>query len=176
VKFEPLEVAGAYRIEVEPLSDNRGFFARSWSDEEFGAHGLNPAVAECSISMNRVAGTLRGLHYQAPPHEEAKLVRCTRGTAFDVLVDLRPHSPTFKRFAAVTISAENRTAVYVPEGCAHGFQTLEDATELLYQISSRYAPGRSLGVRWNDPTFSIPWPFAPSCISERDRSFADFTG
>lgn len=176
MKFEPLEVGGAYRIELEPHSDERGFFARSWSAEESRARGLNPSVAECSISMNQIAGTLRGLHYQAPPYEEAKLVRCTRGSAFDVIVDLRPNSPSFKRYAALTISAENRTAVYVPEGCAHGFETLEDSTELFYQMSTRYAPGQSLGVRWDDPAFSIPWPFPPTCISERDRSFADFTG
>jgi len=176
MRFEPLAVAGAYRIELEPHADDRGFFARTWSAEEFRSRGLNASLVECSISLNRIAGTLRGLHYQAAPHEEAKLVRCTRGSAFDVVVDLRPDSPTFKQHAAVTISADNRTAVYVPEGCAHGFVTLEDATELDYQISTQYAPSHSRGVRWNDPAFSIPWPFAPTCISERDQSFADFAG
>jgi dTDP-4-dehydrorhamnose 3,5-epimerase len=176
MKFEPLEVAGAYRIELEPHSDERGFFARTWSSDEFRAHGLNPSLAECSISLNRIAGTVRGMHYQAAPHEEAKLVRCTKGAAFDVLIDLRQGSPTFKRYAAVTISADNRTAVYVPDGCAHGFETLEDWTELAYQISTGYAPNHSRGVRWDDPAFGIPWPSPLKCISERDRSFADFNG
>jgi dTDP-4-dehydrorhamnose 3,5-epimerase len=176
MKFEPLEVAGAFRIELEPHSDDRGFLARSWSAEEFRNHGLSPVIAECSISFNRIAGTLRGLHYQGAPHEEAKVVRCTRGTAFDVVVDLRPSSPSFKRHAAVTISAENRTAVYVPAGCAHGFETLEDATELMYEINTSYEPGFSFGVRWDDPVFSIPWPMPPTCMSDRDRSFADFAG
>ena len=176
MRFEALEVSGAYRIELEPHSDERGFFARSWSAEESRDRGLNPVVAECSISMNQIAGTLRGLHYQGHPHQEAKLVRCTRGSAFDVIVDLRPDSPSFKRYAVVTLSAENRTAIYVPEGCAHGFETLEDSTELFYQISTGFRPGESVGVRWDDPAFAIPWPFPPTCISERDRSFADFTG
>ena len=176
MKFEPLEVAGAFRIELEPHSDDRGFFGRSWSAEEFRNHGLSPVIAECSISFNGIAGTLRGLHYQGAPHEEAKVVRCTRGSAFDVLVDLRPGSPSFKRHAAVTISAENRTAVYVPEGCAHGFETLEDSTELMYEINTAYRQGFSFGVRWDDPVFSIPWPMPPTCISDRDRSFADFAG
>ena len=176
MKFAPLEVAGAFRIELEPHSDDRGFFARSWSAEELRSHGLSPVIAEASISFNLSRGTLRGLHYQGAPHEEAKVVRCTRGSAFDVVVDLRPSSPSFKRYAAVTISAENRTAVYVPAGCAHGFETLEDSTELMYEINTGYQPGFSFGVRWDDPAFSIPWPLPPTCISDRDRSFADFPG
>ena len=176
MRFEPLAVAGAFRIELEPHADDRGFFARTWSAEEFRSHGLSPSLVESSISLNRIAGTLRGLHYQAAPHEEAKLIRCTRGSAFDVVVDLRPGSPTFKQHTAVTISADNRMAIYVPEGCAHGFVTLEDATELDYQISTQYAPSHSRGVRWNDPAFSIPWPLTPICISERDLSFPDFAG
>ncbi len=176
MKFRPLAVPGAYRVDLEPLTDDRGFFARTWSSEEFRTHGLSPTLTECSVSLNRIAGTLRGLHYQSRPHEEAKLVRCTRGSAFDVVVDLRVNSPTFKHYAAVTISAENRAAVYVPEGCAHGFETLEDSTELMYQINTAYKASHSFGVRWNDPAFSIAWPQAPTCISDRDRSYADFAG
>ena len=174
MRFEPLSVAGAYAVELEPHHDERGFFARSWSAEEFRAQGLDPAVAQCSISLNRVAWTLRGLHFQAPPNEEVKLVRCTRGSAHDVVVDLRRSSPTFKQHAAVTISADNRTAVYVPEGCAHGFETLEDDTEIVYQINREYVPEQARGVRWDDPAFAIPWPSPPVVISERDRTFADF--
>jgi len=174
MKFEPLAIDGAFSVDMEAHVDERGFFARSWSAEAFAAQGLEAAVAESSISFNRLAWTLRGLHYQLDPHAETKLVRCTRGSAFDVVVDLRPSSRTFKRFAAVTISADNWRAVYVPEGCAHGFETLEPNTEILYQISRAYAPDSARGVRWNDPAFRIPWPAPPSCISERDRDYSDF--
>jgi dTDP-4-dehydrorhamnose 3,5-epimerase len=176
MRFDDLPVAGAYAIELEPHLDERGFFARSWSAQEFRVRGLEPAVAECSISLNRKAGTLRGLHYQASPHAEAKVVRCTRGSAFDVIVDLRRSSATFKRYAAITLTADNRTAVYVPEGCAHGFETLDDDTEIVYQINREYVPGHARGVRWDDPTFAISWPSPPIVISDRDREFADFTG
>ncbi len=176
MRFEPLPVAGAYVIELEPHHDERGFFARSWSAKEFRSRGLDPAVAECSISLNRIAGTLRGLHYQASPHEEAKVVRCTRGSAFDVVVDLRRSSPTFRLYAAITLTADNRRAVYVPEGCAHGFETLEDGTEIVYQINREYMADQARGVRWDDRAFAIPWPSPPIVMSDRDRAFADFTG
>jgi dTDP-4-dehydrorhamnose 3,5-epimerase len=176
MRFGPLPVAGAYAIELDIHNDERGFFARSWSAEAFRSHGLDSTIAECSISLNRVAWTLRGLHYQASPYSEVKLVRCTRGSAYDVVVDLRRSSPTFKRHAAVTISADNRTAVYVPEGCAHGFETLEDDTEVVYQINREYLPDQARGVRWDDSAFQIPWPSTPVRMSERDRTFADFTG
>ena len=176
MRFEALSVAGAHTIELEPHHDERGFFARSWSAQEFRAHGFDATVAECSISLNRLAGTLRGLHYQASPHEEVKLVRCTRGSAFDVVVDLRPSSPTFKQYAAVTLSADNRKAMYVPAGCAHGFETLEDDTEIVYQINREYVPDHARGVRWDDLAFGIAWPSPPAVMSDRDRAFADFTG
>ena len=174
--FEELPVSGAYLVQVEPHSDERGFFARTWSAEEFRSHGLNPALVECSISFNDLAGTLRGMHFQAAPHEEAKLVRCTRGSIFDVVIDLRPSSPTYRGFARLELSAADRRALYVPEGCAHGFQTLEDATEVLYQISHPHVPTAARGVRWDDPAFSISWPRPPSRISKRDGEFPDFAG
>lgn len=155
-------------------TDERGLFARTWSAGQFRANGLNPALVEMSVSHNPKAGTLRGLHYQTAPHEEAKLVRCTRGAIFDVAVDLRPSSPTFKRYAALQLTEENRTALYVPEGCAHGFLTLVGGSELLYLISHAYVPTHATGVRWNDPAFGIEWPAVPSLMSERDRNYPDF--
>lgn len=174
--FLPLPIPGAFVIEMEPHRDERGFFARSWSASEFRDRGLSPTVAECSISLNPRSGTLRGMHYQAAPHGEAKLVRCTRGAAFDVLVDLRSHSPTFRRFAAVRLTSDNRKSVYIPDGCAHGFQTLQNDTELWYQISHPHRPDQARGVRWNDPAFGIPWPSPPALISQRDATFPDFQG
>jgi dTDP-4-dehydrorhamnose 3,5-epimerase len=167
-------VAGAWIVEPERHVDARGFFARTWCAEEFRAHGLSARCVQSSISHNPRRGTLRGLHYQVAPHEEAKLVRCTRGAIYDVIVDLRPESPTFLRHAAVVLDADNRLAVYVPEGCAHGFQTLKDDSEVLYQMSEVYAPAFTRGVRWNDPLFGIEWPLHPTVISKRDRSCADF--
>jgi dTDP-4-dehydrorhamnose 3,5-epimerase len=160
-----------YVVEPEPLEDDRGFFARVFSAEEFAAHGLVAAVAECSISFNRVRGTLRGLHYQRPPHEEAKLVRCIRGAVYDVALDLRPDSPTYLRWAAFELSAENRLALYVAPGCAHGYLTLDDGCELLYQISQRHEPASAAGVRWDDPLAGIEWPAPPAVIAPRDTSF-----
>jgi dTDP-4-dehydrorhamnose 3,5-epimerase len=174
--FEELSVGGAYLVLAEAYTDERGFFARTWSAEEFRSHGLNPDLVECSISFNDLAGTLRGMHFQAAPHEEAKLVRCTRGSIFDVVIDLRPASPTYRSFASQELTAEDRRALYVPEGCAHGFQTLEDATEVLYQISHPYVPAAARGVRWDDQAFAIPWPRPPSRISRRDGEFPDFAG
>jgi dTDP-4-dehydrorhamnose 3,5-epimerase len=160
-----------YVVEPEPVEDERGFFARIFSASEFLEHGLEAAVAECSISYNNARWTLRGLHYQRAPHEEAKLVRCTRGAVYDVALDLRPGSPTHLQWEAVELSAENRLALYVPPGCAHGYLTLEEGSELLYQISERYEPGFAAGVRWDDPVVGLEWPVVPAVISERDASF-----
>ena len=174
MKFRTTKLPGVIEIELELKSDERGFFARSWCQKEFEDHGLNAKLAQCSVSFNQRKGTLRGLHYQDAPHGEAKLVRCTRGSVYDVVVDLRPQSPLFKNWVAVVLTAERRNLLYVPEGCAHGFLTLEDATEVFYQISEFYHPELSRGVRWNDPAFQIVWPEPMQVISERDRTYPDF--
>jgi dTDP-4-dehydrorhamnose 3,5-epimerase len=173
VKFHETAVAGAYVVEPEHAEDERGFFARTFSVAEFAERGLEVAVAECSVAYNRVRGTLRGLHYQLAPHEEAKLVRCTHGSAYDVAVDLRAASPTHLRWAAVEVSAENRLAFYIPPGCAHGYLTLTDGAELHYQISKRHVPAAAAGLRWDDPAVGISWPHAPEVISTRDASYPD---
>lgn len=162
-------------VELEPAADERGFFARAWCAEEFREHHLNPALAQCSISFNHRRGTLRGMHYQEAPHREAKLVRCTAGAIYDVIVDLRRASPTYCKWFAVELTAANRKMLYVPEGFAHGFQTLADQTEVFYQISEKYRPESSRGVRWNDPLFGIDWPIPAPILSPRDRAFADHT-
>ncbi len=174
VKFLPTPIAGAWLIEMEPVEDERGAFARSFCREEFARHGLNPAVAQCSVSTNRRKGTLRGMHYQAAPHEETKLVRCTRGAIHDVILDLRPQSPTFRKWFAVELSADNRRMLYVPAGFAHGFQSLTDNTEVFYQISTPYHPESARGVRWDDPAFGIEWPATERIISDKDRHYPDF--
>ena len=171
--FHETELKGAFRIEPEQLRDERGFFARVWCQQEFAAHGLNPTLAQCSISFNRKKGTLRGMHYQVAPHEEAKLVRCTSGAIHDVIIDLRPESATFKRHYATALSTANRQMLYIPERFAHGFQTLQDDTEVLYLISDSYAPESARGVRWDDPAFGIVWPAGERIISERDRTYPD---
>jgi dTDP-4-dehydrorhamnose 3,5-epimerase len=175
VKFVNTTIPGAVVIEPECRFDERGFFARTWCAREFAEHGLNSALAQCSISFNKTAGTLRGMHYQTPPHEEAKLVRCTMGAIYDVILDLRPASNTFLQHFAIELSQENRKALYVPEGCAHGFQTLADNTEVYYQMSEVFAPECSTGHRWNDVAFGIEWPLEVSVISDRDRCYPDFT-
>jgi dTDP-4-dehydrorhamnose 3,5-epimerase len=172
VRFHPTPLAGAFAVELARVEDDRGFFARSFCVEEFRAHGLNPAVAQCNVSWNRRKGTLRGLHFQARPHEEAKLVRCTRGAVWDVIVDLREDSPTRLRWHAVELSADSRLALYVPEGFAHGFQTLQDDCEVLYQMAVPYRPELARGVPWNDPKLAIAWPLKDPILSERDRSYA----
>jgi dTDP-4-dehydrorhamnose 3,5-epimerase len=174
VIFIETTLQGAFIIELDKLEDERGFFARTWCQREFAAHGLNPHLVQCNISFNRQRGTLRGMHYQAAPHEEAKLVRCTRGGIYDVIIDLRAQSPTFKHHIAVTLTAQNYRMLYVPEGYAHGFQTLEDNTEVVYQMSAFYAPDSARGVRWDDQAFGIQWPSAQRIISERDRTYPDF--
>ena len=174
MKFSPTVLAGAYVIDIEPVPDERGFFARSWCHEEFSRHGLNPDLAQCSISFNKKRGTLRGMHYQAKPHEETKVVRCTRGAIYDVILDLRPESSTFRKWIAVELSADNRRMLYIPAGLAHGFQSLTDDTEVFYQISTPYHPESARGVRWNDPAFGIEWPVMERVISDKDRQYPDF--
>jgi dTDP-4-dehydrorhamnose 3,5-epimerase len=176
LKFIETPLEGAYIVEIEPIEDERGFFAKSWSDEDFGAQGLTTRVAQCGISFNRHKGTLRGMHYQEKPYEEAKLVRCTRGAIYDLIVDIRPSSPTYKQWSAFELTAENRRMLYVPEGFAHGFQALEDETEVYYQISELYHPEAARGIRWNDPALMFHWPLEVGTISERDRQFTDFIG
>jgi dTDP-4-dehydrorhamnose 3,5-epimerase len=172
--FAEMALEGAFVIEPEKRQDERGFFARTWCQREFEVHGLSPRFVQSNVSFNKRKGTLRGMHYQAAPHEEAKLVRCTRGAIYDVVVDLRPESPTFKRYVTVVLTAENHKMLYVPEGFAHGFQTLEDDTEIFYQMSEFYAPEYARGFRWNDPTFGVQWPLAERIISDRDQSYLDF--
>ena len=163
-------------IVPERLSDDRGFFARTWCKEEFARQGLNAKLAQCSISFNTRKGTLRGMHYQVAPFAEAKLVRCTAGAIYDVVLDLRPDSETFREWTSVELTAENRCGLYIPENCAHGFQTLENDTEVFYQISEFYEPKCARGVRWNDPAFNIQWPAESRVISERDRTYPDYSG
>lgn len=168
--FRETSLAGAWVLEPERFEDERGFFARTYCRREFEAHELDPSIAQCSVSYNHRRGTLRGLHFQAAPHEEIKLVRVTRGAIWDVIVDVRPESPTFKRHFGIVLSAENRHELYIPKGMAHGFQTLEDETEVFYQISEFYAPDFAQGYRWDDPAFAIPWPEPVTVISEKDRN------
>jgi dTDP-4-dehydrorhamnose 3,5-epimerase len=172
--FTETALKGAFIIEPEIIEDERGFFARTWTDKEFAGHGLNPRVAQVSISFNKVRGTIRGMHYQIPPHAEAKLVRCTAGAVHDIIVDLREDSPSRYRWLAVELTARNRSMIYIPEGFAHGYQTLKDSTEVLYQISEYYHPESARGFRFDDPVFGVKWPLPVSVISERDRSYADF--
>jgi dTDP-4-dehydrorhamnose 3,5-epimerase len=159
---------------MEPHRDERGFFARTWCRQEFEAHHLNPELAQCSTSFNKRRGTLRGLHYQDDPYAEAKLVRCIRGAIYDLIVDVRPGSTTFKQWLSVELTADNLLMLYIPEGFAHGFQTLEDDTEVFYQISEFYHPECSRGIRWNDPLFDLRWPIEARIMSERDENFPDF--
>lgn len=172
--FLPTPLAGAMIVDVEPYSDERGAFARTFCAEEFARQGLYTSYPQCSTSYNHKAGTLRGLHYQVEPHAEAKLVRVTAGAIFDVIVDLRPGSNTFLAWFGVELSAASRRALYIPEGFAHGFQTLTDGAEILYQISRPHVADAARGARWNDPAFAIAWPRAISRISERDRTYPDF--
>jgi dTDP-4-dehydrorhamnose 3,5-epimerase len=167
VIFRETPIPGVFVLEPKRREDERGFFARTWCAEEFAAHGLDTRVAQCSISFNPRAGTLRGMHYQAAPHGETKVVRCTAGAVYDVALDLRPDSPTFRRWTAVELSAENRVAHYLPGGVAHGFQTLHDATEVLYMISVPHVPESARGVRWDDPAFAIRWPSTEERIISR---------
>jgi dTDP-4-dehydrorhamnose 3,5-epimerase len=174
MRFTPLALAGAFLVEIEPHEDERGFFARTWCSREFADHGLVASLAQCSISRTLRRGALRGMHFQRAPHEEAKLVRCLRGAVYDVIIDLRPGSPSRGRWLGVELGGESYRAVYVPEGFAHGFQTLTEEAELLYQITNFYAPEASTGVRWNDPAFGIAWPLPVTTLSARDAAWPDF--
>jgi dTDP-4-dehydrorhamnose 3,5-epimerase len=178
MRFAETPLAGVWVIELDLLGDQRGWFARTFDAEEFEARGLNPAVVQCNASFNARRDTLRGMHYQAEPHGESKLVRCVRGAIFDVAVDLRGDSNTFCAWHGVELSAENGRALYIPAGLAHGFQTLSDGCEVLYQMGHRYVPEAARGVRWDDPAFEIEWPrvLGALTVSERDASYPDFTG
>jgi len=171
MKFTETKLKGAFIVEPERLEDERGFFARTWCLEEFKTQGLNRNLAQCSISFNKKMGTLRGMHYQIQPYAESKLVRCTMGALYDVILDLRPDSATFKQWVAVELNAENRKMLYVPEGMAHGFQTLLDNTEVFYQISELYHPESARGFRWNDPAFNIQWLFPVTEVSPKDSAY-----
>ena len=173
MKFRETKLKGVFEIDLEPACDERGFFARSWCQKEFNARGLSPVLAQCNISFSERKGTLRGMHYQQP-YPEAKLVRCIRGAIYDVALDLRSDSPTFRSWVACVLTAENRRALYISEGFAHGFQTLVDNTEVFYQMSEFYIEGSGRGVRWDDPAFAIDWPVPVQVISARDRTYSAF--
>ena len=174
MRFQPTELPEVVVIELDRLEDDRGFFARSFCAAEFRRHGLVDRFVQANVSFNRRRGTLRGLHYQDEPRPESKLVRCTRGRVFDVAVDLRADSPSYCRWVSSELSAENRRALYIPPGCAHGFLSLEDNSEMLYLMGVEYDPGLARGVRWDDPAFSIAWPLQPDVISQRDSAYSDF--
>ncbi len=173
MRYLSTSVAGAFVLEQERRADERGWFARTWDAEELRAHGLDPALTQCSASFNHRRGTLRGMHWQAPPFAEVKIVRCVRGALYDVAVDLRPDSPTFRRWAAVELTPDNGRAFYIPRGFAHGFFTLADATEVAYQISAPYQPSAARGARFDDPSLAIEWPGQPEVIAPRDRDYPD---
>jgi dTDP-4-dehydrorhamnose 3,5-epimerase len=172
--FTETSLPGAYVIDLERRADERGFFARAWCRREVAERGLVTEVVQCNLSSNDRAATLRGMHYQEPPHAETKLIRCVRGAIFDAIVDLRDGSPTFGQWLGVELSAENGRMLYVPEGFAHGFETLVDRTDVYYQASAFYAPGAERGLRWDDPAIGIDWPLAPAVVSEKDRAWPDF--
>lgn len=174
--FSETELPGAHIIDLDLIEDDRGFFARAWSQDEFAEHGLQTRVVQSNVAYNKRRGTLRGMHFQVAPHEEAKLIRCTRGALYDVIIDLRPDSPTYAKWIGVELSADNLRMLYVPEGLAHGYQTLEDETEAFYQVSEFYTPEAERGIRWDDPQFNIRWPPVDErIISEKDASWQDFS-
>ena len=174
MRFEQSPLPGAFVVDLDRKDDERGFFARTFCHDEFAEHGLVADYAQSSVSFNKRKGTLRGMHFQKKPHEETKLVRCTMGAIYDVIVDLRPGSPTQTRWFGIELSAVNRRAFYVPKGFAHGFITLADESEVLYQISTQFHPESAAGVRWNDPAFTIEWPLEAVVMSGRDRSYPDY--
>ena len=174
MRFRETELEGVWVVELEPHVDERGSFARAFAEEEFAARGLPTRFPHCDISRNTLAGTLRGLHYNATPRREAKIVRCTRGEIWDVVVDVRPGSPTWLRWTAAGLSAERGDALFIPEGFAHGFITLRDTSDVFYQINRDYSPDAGRGLRWDDPRVGIHWPLAPAVMSERDRTYPDF--
>ena len=167
------DISGVWRITLEARGDERGYFARTFCRREFAARGLPSDLVQCNVSFNPRSGTLRGMHLQLEPHAESKLIRCTRGSVFDVAVDLRPDSPTFARWTGLTLSATNGAMLLISKGFAHGYLTLEDHTEVFYQVTEEYHPQSEAGVHWNDPTIRIAWPFQPTCISEKDRTLPD---
>jgi dTDP-4-dehydrorhamnose 3,5-epimerase len=174
MKIRSTRIKGVFEIDIIPSIDKRGLFARTYDEEMFASANLHRAWPQCNTSWNTFRGTLRGMHYQGAPYEDPKLVRCTRGRVFDVVVDLRRGSSTFREWLSVELSADERNAIYIPAGCAHGFLTLEDSSEVLYQMGVEYVSDLGRGVRWDDPTFGIVWPFVPSVISDRDANFEDY--
>jgi dTDP-4-dehydrorhamnose 3,5-epimerase len=176
MKFTETKLKGAFVVEIDKLADDRGFFGRSWCRKEFEAQGLTARMLQANVSFNRKKGTLRGMHYQIAPYQESKLIRCTRGAIYDVIIDLRPESPTYKQWAGVELTANNFTLFFVPEDFAHGFITLMDNTEITYQVSQFYSPGSEKGIRYNDPRFNIQWPLEVSVISDKDSNWPDFDG
>lgn len=172
--FTKTKLKRVFIVEPEKLADERGFFARTWCKREFETHGLNPNLVQCNISFNKKKGTIRGMHYQCAPYEEAKLVRCTKGKIYDVIIDIRPDSPTFKKWISLELSADNHKSVYIPEGFAHGFQSLKENTEVFYQMSEFYYPEFARGIRWNDPEFNVIWPYEDISISDKDKNRDDF--
>lgn len=174
MKFIETDLPGAYIIELDKREDDRGFFARAWCRREFGDRGIHSQLVQCNISFNKKRGTLRGMHYQTTPYEEAKLVRCTRGAVYDVIIDIRPYSDTFTQWVSVDLTDENRKMLFIPEGFAHGFLTLADSTEVFYMMSEFYMPEFAKGIRWNDPAFNIRWPIPVKVISERDMQYSNF--
>ncbi len=174
MKFEETPLSGAYLIDLQPVSDARGFFSRTFCRREFSELRLNPIVAQCNQSFNLLSGTLRGMHYQVEPFREVKVIRCVAGAIFDAIIDLRSDSSTCRRWFGTELSARNRRSLYVPEGFAHGYLTLADETEVQYTVSEFYSPGHERGIRWNDPAFGIEWPIAPRVVSDKDASHPDF--
>ncbi|MHC4644436.1 MAG: dTDP-4-dehydrorhamnose 3,5-epimerase [Planctomycetota bacterium] len=173
--FTETKLRGAFIIEMEPIRDTRGYFARAWCKKEFEEHGLKSSLVQANITFSREKGTLRGMHYQAAPYQEAKVVRCIKGAIFDVIIDLRPDSPTYREWISAELTENNCKMFYVPEDFAHGYQTLEQKTEVFYQVSQCYRPESEAGIRWNDPQFGIRWPLAENLIiSEKDKKWPDF--
>jgi dTDP-4-dehydrorhamnose 3,5-epimerase len=172
--FRETKLQGVFEVRIEEHRDERGFFARTWCQHEFSEHGLNDRLVQCSVSFNKGRGTLRGMHFQEAPFSETKLVRCTHGSIYDVVIDLRPNSPTFRQWVHAELTPNNHMALYIPEGFAHGFITLECDTEVYYQMSEFFTPVAARGVRWNDPAFDVHWPIRPEVISKRDRAYPDF--
>jgi len=172
--FEKTDFEDVYIIEIEKHEDSRGFFARSWDKNEFELKGLNSNLTQCNISLNSKIGTLRGIHYQGEPYQEVKLIRCTRGSLFDVIIDLRNDSKSFKKWLSFKLNEKNHKMLYIPEGFAHGFQTLEDNTEVFYQMTQNFIPNYAFGIRWNDTQFNIKWPIKNPIMSDKDKQFPDF--